>query len=249
MQKFRHGRLLFAGDAAHLVSPFGARGANSGVQDADNLVWKLDARAARPGARGAARHLRQRACRGGRRESAQLDPLDRLHHAEERDVAHVPRRGAVARAPASVRADARQQRTSVGARGAVGFAAQHAATSDELRRAGWCPAPSRPTRRSTGRAARWLLDYLGGDFVVMTSGVDVRRRRRHAAVPAESCKSADRGRARRRGPRRLRATTGATAPAISCGPTSTCARAGAPSIACRTCVRAIAAPDPRERHD
>ena len=41
MQKFRHGRVLFAGDAAHLVSPFGARGANSGVQDADNLVWKL----------------------------------------------------------------------------------------------------------------------------------------------------------------------------------------------------------------
>lgn len=42
MQRFRHGRLLFAGDAAHLVSPFGARGANSGVQDTDNLVWKLD---------------------------------------------------------------------------------------------------------------------------------------------------------------------------------------------------------------
>jgi len=32
---------LFAGDAAHVVSPFGARGANSGFQDADNLVWKL----------------------------------------------------------------------------------------------------------------------------------------------------------------------------------------------------------------
>ncbi len=41
MQQFRHGRVLFAGDAAHLVSPFGARGANSGVQDADNLAWKL----------------------------------------------------------------------------------------------------------------------------------------------------------------------------------------------------------------
>ena len=39
---FRHGRVLFAGDAAHLVSPFGARGANSGIQDADNLVWKLE---------------------------------------------------------------------------------------------------------------------------------------------------------------------------------------------------------------
>ncbi|UXH77235.1 FAD-dependent oxidoreductase [Roseateles amylovorans] len=41
MASFRHGRVLFAGDAAHGVSPFGARGANSGVQDADNLAWKL----------------------------------------------------------------------------------------------------------------------------------------------------------------------------------------------------------------
>jgi 3-(3-hydroxy-phenyl)propionate hydroxylase len=41
MARFNHGRVLFAGDAAHQVSPFGARGANSGIQDADNLVWKL----------------------------------------------------------------------------------------------------------------------------------------------------------------------------------------------------------------
>lgn len=41
MQHFVHGRVLFAGDSAHGVSPFGARGANSGVQDADNLGWKL----------------------------------------------------------------------------------------------------------------------------------------------------------------------------------------------------------------
>ncbi|MCP5268100.1 MAG: FAD-dependent oxidoreductase [Zoogloeaceae bacterium] len=41
MQEFRHGRVLFVGDAAHQVSPFGARGANSGIQDADNLIWKL----------------------------------------------------------------------------------------------------------------------------------------------------------------------------------------------------------------
>ncbi|MEI2416978.1 FAD-dependent oxidoreductase [Orrella sp. JC864] len=41
MARFRHGRVIFAGDAAHRVSPFGARGANSGVQDADNLAWKL----------------------------------------------------------------------------------------------------------------------------------------------------------------------------------------------------------------
>lgn len=42
MDRFRHGRVLFAGDAAHQVSPFGARGANSGLQDAENLAWKLD---------------------------------------------------------------------------------------------------------------------------------------------------------------------------------------------------------------
>jgi 3-(3-hydroxy-phenyl)propionate hydroxylase len=41
MDRFRHGRVIFAGDAAHQVSPFGARGANSGVQDVDNLCWKL----------------------------------------------------------------------------------------------------------------------------------------------------------------------------------------------------------------
>ena len=41
MDRFRHGRVMFAGDAAHGVSPFGARGANSGVQDGDNLSWKL----------------------------------------------------------------------------------------------------------------------------------------------------------------------------------------------------------------
>ena len=42
LARFRHGRVLFAGDAAHQMSPFGARGGNSGIQDADNLVWKLD---------------------------------------------------------------------------------------------------------------------------------------------------------------------------------------------------------------
>jgi 3-(3-hydroxy-phenyl)propionate hydroxylase len=34
--------VIFAGDAAHQVSPFGARGANSGLEDAENIAWKLD---------------------------------------------------------------------------------------------------------------------------------------------------------------------------------------------------------------
>ena len=42
MDRFVHGRVIFAGDAAHQVSPFGARGANSGLEDAENIAWKLD---------------------------------------------------------------------------------------------------------------------------------------------------------------------------------------------------------------
>jgi 3-(3-hydroxy-phenyl)propionate hydroxylase len=41
LERFVHGRVVFVGDAAHQVSPFGARGANSGFQDTDNLCWKL----------------------------------------------------------------------------------------------------------------------------------------------------------------------------------------------------------------
>ncbi len=41
--RFAHGNIYFAGDAAHVVAPFGARGLNSGVHDVENLVWKLSA--------------------------------------------------------------------------------------------------------------------------------------------------------------------------------------------------------------
>jgi 2-polyprenyl-6-methoxyphenol hydroxylase-like FAD-dependent oxidoreductase len=41
VDRFRIGRVLVAGDAAHLFSPFGARGLNSGAADAENLAWKL----------------------------------------------------------------------------------------------------------------------------------------------------------------------------------------------------------------
>jgi 3-(3-hydroxy-phenyl)propionate hydroxylase len=41
LDNYRHRRVFFAGDAAHLVPIFGVRGANSGIDDADNLAWKL----------------------------------------------------------------------------------------------------------------------------------------------------------------------------------------------------------------
>ncbi|MBX9609198.1 MAG: FAD-dependent oxidoreductase [Gammaproteobacteria bacterium] len=43
LDDYRHGRVLFCGDAAHLVPIFGVRGLNSGLADAQNLAWKLAA--------------------------------------------------------------------------------------------------------------------------------------------------------------------------------------------------------------
>ena len=43
IDQMRHGRVFFMGDAAKIVSPFGARGGNTGIADADNLAWKLAA--------------------------------------------------------------------------------------------------------------------------------------------------------------------------------------------------------------
>lgn len=41
LDAYRHGRILFAGNAAHAMPIFGVRGLNSGFDDADNLAWKL----------------------------------------------------------------------------------------------------------------------------------------------------------------------------------------------------------------
>jgi 2-polyprenyl-6-methoxyphenol hydroxylase-like FAD-dependent oxidoreductase len=41
--QYRHARVFLAGDAAHVHSPMGGQGMNTGIQDAANLAWKLDA--------------------------------------------------------------------------------------------------------------------------------------------------------------------------------------------------------------
>ena len=68
LASYRHGRVLFAGDAAHLVPIFGVRGANSGIDDADNLAWKLAFVVKGLASQRAARQLFDRARRGDARE-------------------------------------------------------------------------------------------------------------------------------------------------------------------------------------
>lgn len=43
VRNYRHGRVFLAGDAAHVHSPMGGQGMNTGIQDAVNLAWKIDA--------------------------------------------------------------------------------------------------------------------------------------------------------------------------------------------------------------
>ena len=43
IDNFKLGNVFFAGDAAHSYPPYGSRGMNSGIQDADNLAWKFNA--------------------------------------------------------------------------------------------------------------------------------------------------------------------------------------------------------------
>ena len=87
--RYREGRVLLAGDAAHIHSPAGGQGMNTGIQDAHNLGWKLAAvgDGAPPDAD---RHLRGRASTGGRRRAGALgrstaaDPRPEGHAAAPR---------------------------------------------------------------------------------------------------------------------------------------------------------------------
>ena len=89
LDEFRHGRLFFIGDSAHVVSPFGARGGNTGIQDAAQPRLEAGAGAAGPGRRRAARHLRRRTPAGRGGEPAGDEPHRPLPGAALGRRAHV----------------------------------------------------------------------------------------------------------------------------------------------------------------
>ena len=67
-ERYRHGRIFLAGDAAHEMPPTGGFGMNTGVQDVHNLAWKLAAGAAgRGGSRRCSTPITTSASRSARR--------------------------------------------------------------------------------------------------------------------------------------------------------------------------------------
>ena len=94
LERFVHDRVIFAGDSAHVVSPFGARGGNGGIQDVDNLGWKLAAVLNGQAPRGLARKLRRRAHPRRRREHREFGARHQFHDPEIGDGEDAARRGA-----------------------------------------------------------------------------------------------------------------------------------------------------------
>jgi 3-(3-hydroxy-phenyl)propionate hydroxylase len=166
MDRFNHGRVLFAGDAAHQVSPFGARGANSGVQDTDNLAWKLELvidGKARPRAAG---HLQQRA-----RYAADENILNSTRSTDfitpKSEISKAFRNAAGAGADHPfARALVNSGRLSV-PQLARRFAAEHARRRRLCRPHGARRAHGRRPRRR--RQDRWLLGDLGTAFTCCTT--------------------------------------------------------------------------------
>ena len=170
LSRFRHGHVLFVGDAAHVVSPFGARGGNSGIQDADNLVWKLDL-----------------VMRGKARE-ALLDTYDdeRCAAADEnmkvttRSTDFISPKSAVSRTfrnavlgLARKHSFARQLVNS-GRLSVPHVHADSALNTPDQAADRWkgTMAPGAPAADAPvhGPRGTWLLDHLGGDFALLVFG-------------------------------------------------------------------------------
>ncbi len=171
LDSFRHGRVLFAGDSAHQVSPFGARGANSGVQDAENLAWKL----ARVMSGRAPERLLDSYC--AEREQAADENIRHSTRATDFISPKGPVSRAFRDAVLDLATDCDFARRLINS-GRLSTATIHAGsplnTPDEAADRFACalcpgsPAADAPIRR--GGAPGWLLEELGGDFTLLCFG-------------------------------------------------------------------------------
>lgn len=194
LERFVHGRVVFVGDSAHLVSPFGARGGNGGIQDVDNLGWKLAA------------------VLKGEASSALIDTYDEERGlAADENIRHSRRstRFMTPKSPAerhfrdavlALAHDAPFARRLVNS-GRLSTPAVLAGTAFESAEAGagrLVPgAPCLDARVSAGGEPAWLLERLGGRFILLTVGEGARGLsargvdRLHVALPGETAEAGD----------------------------------------------------------
>ena len=196
LERFVHDRVVFVGDSAHVVSPFGARGGNGGIQDADNLVWKL------------AMVLKGEAPR------ALLETYDeeRVHGADEnirnsaRATNFMTPKSAIERAfrdgVLALAADlpfARRLVNSGRLSVPCALAGMRLQTPDDDEVEGpmapGSPCIDAPVTRSDGRPG-WLLEHLGGAFTVLYFGCDAASAGRSARARQSAPHAASRARER-----------------------------------------------------
>ena len=171
IDRFRYGRVLFAGDSAHQVSPFGARGANSGVQDIDNLAWKLQL---------VIEGLAPEALIDSYHDERSLAADDNIRNST-RSTDFITPKNASSRlyrdAVLGLSRDHSFARPLVNS-GRLSLPTRYAdspiicADSDEfsaMAAAPGCPCPDAPVSTSKGRES-WLLEHVGRSFVLLSFG-------------------------------------------------------------------------------
>jgi len=167
MARFVHGRVIFAGDSAHLVSPFGARGCNGGFADIDNLGWKLDLVL-----RGAADAALIETYNDEAIATADENILNSTRSTDfltPKSTASRALRDAVLEL-AGEHAFARPFVNSGRLSTAVSYPASELSTPDAETWAGGVP-PGSPVLDAPHEDG-WLLDALGDDFVLISHGWD-----------------------------------------------------------------------------
>jgi 3-(3-hydroxy-phenyl)propionate hydroxylase len=172
LARFVLGRVVFVGDSAHVVSPFGARGGNGGVQDVDNLCWKLAA-VLRGEAPESLIESYDRERRHGADENILNSSRTTTFMTPKSAVEHHFRDGVLALAPdhAFARALVNSGRLSkpCDLRGFAGFATDDGGVSGPM--APGMPCDDAPVVDGAGRRG-WLLNGLGGGPTVMTFAKD-----------------------------------------------------------------------------
>jgi 3-(3-hydroxy-phenyl)propionate hydroxylase len=166
LERFVHGRVVFVGDAAHQVSPFGARGGNSGIQDAENLAWKL---AAIVQGNAQASLLDSYECERGRAADENI-----LHSTRSTDFiaphSQAERRLRNAVLALSPRAEFARRMVNSGRLSVASVYDTPLSTPDETPFAGaarlGAPVPDAPMRRRHGGSG-FLLERLAGEFEVL----------------------------------------------------------------------------------